>query len=180
MTSQHSWSEWTVTKEPTVDAEGEEERVCTICGETETRPVPKLDPEKVSYRCTKGDGSSWTKGTKTGLAFTFSRSAEDETAFSHFKGIQVDGKDVPADKYTAKSGSVNIDLKPAYLEALSVGEHTLTALFDDAESVNVKFTIKAAASPDTGDSNHTAAWVSLLALAVIAAVSTLVIKRKTE
>lgn len=38
----HKWDEGVVTKEPTVDAEGEMTYTCTICGETRTEPIPKV------------------------------------------------------------------------------------------------------------------------------------------
>ena len=36
----HVWGEWVVTKEPTVEADGEKTRTCTLCNETETEKVP--------------------------------------------------------------------------------------------------------------------------------------------
>ena len=39
---EHAWSDWTQTKAPTCTEKGEEERVCSVCGEKETRPVEKL------------------------------------------------------------------------------------------------------------------------------------------
>ena len=39
----HSFGEWTVTQEPTHSAEGEEQRICSRCGETETQAVPALE-----------------------------------------------------------------------------------------------------------------------------------------
>lgn len=42
----HEWGEWETTKLPTVDEEGIETHICSRCGETEERPVPKLDPEE--------------------------------------------------------------------------------------------------------------------------------------
>jgi len=39
---EHQWGDWTVTKAPTITAEGEETRTCATCGEKETRPVAKL------------------------------------------------------------------------------------------------------------------------------------------
>ena len=38
----HSYGEWTVTKEPAVGVPGEEERVCSECGEKETRAIDAL------------------------------------------------------------------------------------------------------------------------------------------
>ena len=42
---QHQWSEWVQTKAPTWEENGEETRVCAICGEKETRPVARLMPD---------------------------------------------------------------------------------------------------------------------------------------
>ncbi|MBR6514197.1 MAG: hypothetical protein IKT46_05110 [Clostridia bacterium] len=39
---EHVWGEWAVTVEPTYTTEGEEQRACTLCGETETRVVAVL------------------------------------------------------------------------------------------------------------------------------------------
>ena len=39
----HDLGEWTVTQEPTHSAEGEEQRICSRCGETETQSVPALE-----------------------------------------------------------------------------------------------------------------------------------------
>lgn len=36
----HDWGEWEVTTEATEDEDGEETRVCSVCGETETRAIP--------------------------------------------------------------------------------------------------------------------------------------------
>ncbi len=38
----HNYSDWTTTKEPTTEAEGQQTRTCSRCGETETRSVDKL------------------------------------------------------------------------------------------------------------------------------------------
>ena len=38
----HTYGEWTETLAPTLQAAGEEQRVCTACGDVQTREVPKL------------------------------------------------------------------------------------------------------------------------------------------
>jgi len=38
----HSFGEWTETAAPTAETDGEETRACSVCGETETRPVPYI------------------------------------------------------------------------------------------------------------------------------------------
>ena len=39
-TGAHTFGDWTVTQEPTESEEGERERVCTVCGCTETEAIP--------------------------------------------------------------------------------------------------------------------------------------------
>ena len=43
-TGSHSFGAWTVMTPATVDKEGEETRVCSVCGAKETRAIPKLTP----------------------------------------------------------------------------------------------------------------------------------------
>ena len=97
----------------------------------------------------------------------------------------MDGKAVPEKdasgrvNYTAKSGSVIIELQPSYLETLPAGKHTLTVNFDDG-STTAEFTIKSAsakqdkntptkkdASPRTGDESNILFWILLMATACI-------------
>ena len=42
-TGKHSWSDWTVTQNPTTTAEGVKERSCSGCGDVETDNIPKLN-----------------------------------------------------------------------------------------------------------------------------------------
>ncbi|MCL1905704.1 MAG: FapA family protein [Clostridiales bacterium] len=42
----HDWGEWIVTTPATYEADGVETRVCAVCGEEETRAIPKLVQEK--------------------------------------------------------------------------------------------------------------------------------------
>ena len=50
----HTFSEWVVTKEPTIDGQGSRERSCTICGYAETEAIAAVDQEKTT---TPTDGS---------------------------------------------------------------------------------------------------------------------------
>jgi hypothetical protein len=136
-----------VAREATEDEEGLEVRTCrNDSSHTEERSIPKMDPDRIIYRAVSGDGSSWTKGSNVPLALTFRRSVNDERTFSRFKGIRIDGKDLAGANYTAEAGGVIIRLKPEYLDTLSEGKHSLTALFTDGnKSAGAEFTIKAAA-----------------------------------
>ncbi|MBQ6662668.1 MAG: hypothetical protein IJM69_03935, partial [Firmicutes bacterium] len=78
-------------------------------------------------------------------------------AFSHFTGLQVDGATLDAAHYTAESGSVIVKLAPGYLEGLTTGEHSLTAGFDDGDSVTVSFSVAAAETePEEGQEEEPA------------------------
>ena len=44
-TGAHAFGDWTVTQEPTESEEGEQERVCTVCGCTETEAIPAAEVE---------------------------------------------------------------------------------------------------------------------------------------
>ena len=164
-----------------------------------TVAIPKLNPQpsnRIFYSISSGDGTQWTKGSSVTADFTFKRSVDDSVTFSHFAGIQVDGKDVDAANYTAESGSVVVKLKPAYLETLDVGEHVLTALFDDADKADASFKVlEAPKTPateaggngskggsskkgvNTGDENTLGAWIVLFA-AALAGTTGMVFARK--
>ena len=96
-------------------------------------PVPDAVPD---YKIIEGQNGSWTQNSNDTLTF---RANGD---FSKFTGIKVDGITVPADKYTAASGSTVITLKKAYLGTLSVGKHTLSVVYSDGEC-GTEFEIKA-------------------------------------
>ena len=113
------------------------------------------------------------------MVFKIERTVDPETAFSHFTGVQVDGKAVSEKdasgkaNWTAKSGSVIVELQPSYLSTLSAGKHTVTVTFDDADPVSADFTVSAkAATPSTGDpllgASAALLAVALLALGVLA------------
>jgi hypothetical protein len=113
---------------------------------TDTATVPAETP---SYTNTSGAGSNWTIGSTGTLEFRFSRSVNDADTINHFTGIKVDGTVVDPRNYTYSAGSVIVNLNPGYLQTLSAGDHTLTAMFDDGDDVTTGFTILAAAQENT-------------------------------
>ena len=40
----HSFGDWATVQDPTEEADGLEERICSRCGEAEQQPIPKLEP----------------------------------------------------------------------------------------------------------------------------------------
>ncbi|MBQ6391799.1 MAG: leucine-rich repeat protein, partial [Eggerthellaceae bacterium] len=106
-----------------------------------------------AYKASSGEGSAYVEGTGTPLAFTFERTVDPETAFAHFVGgILIDGKAVPQKgasgrtNWTARSGSVIVELQPSFLETLPAGAHTIAALFDDGDPASAGFTVSAPAT----------------------------------
>ena len=94
----------------------------------------------------KGNQQEWKKGSSSGLTVAFKAKLEDEKTYSKWnQKVVIDGKEIPASCYDHKAGSLVIDLKPAYLETLSKGEHTMNVTFTDG-SASAVFTITEASS----------------------------------
>ena len=125
---------------------------------------------------------SWTKGSGKDVVITVKLTTEPDNSFAHFTGVQIDGKTLTRDTdYTAREGSTIVTLKPATLQKLSVGVHTVTINFDNG-SVETKLTIKAApgssTSPKTGDTSLTGLWAALMAVSGIGLGGMLLVDHK--
>ena len=118
-----------------------------------------------------GGNSTWTKGSSSGVTIVVKRNVDDDTCFSHFTSVQIDGTTlVNGTDYTAVAGSTVITLKPAALEKLSTGTKTVTINFDDGKATT-NLTIKAnsgtgtgtgTSSPKTGDESNPGLWITLM------------------
>ena len=141
-----------------------------------------LTVDPVVYSFVSGSGSIWVNGSNGTLSFTAKRNASDDKTFANFLGIRVDGKDVPANNYTAVKGSVVVTLSADYLNTLSVGEHTITFRFSDGADVTTSFTIKEAgkASPATGETMSIWTLMGFACLAAAGAVISFKKWRKEE
>lgn len=101
-----------------------------------------------------GKNGSWTQESDGTLTVRASGPLDK------FTGLQVDGKPVSPENYTAVSGSTVITLKKEFLKTLSAGTHKLTICFEDgACSTNLR--IKPLGSPKTGES-ELRIWCSML------------------
>ena len=163
--------------EATVTVTGKGKFAGTAKGTFKIEPAKATITEKPVYEAVSGSGGTYTKGSEKTLTFTYKRSADDETTFSHFKGIAVDGKAVPEKdssgkaNWTSKSGSVIIELQSSYLDTLSNGEHKMAVQFDDGADATSTFTVKAKAAtptkaatttPKTGDESNMLLWFLLI------------------
>ena len=101
-------------------------------------------PETPEYRITAGANGVWTKGSETGLTF------RANGPLDKFNGLQVDGKTLDSDAYTASSGSTVVTLEPTCLETLTEGKHHLTVLYTDGQC-GTSFTVQAAEEDPADD-----------------------------
>ena len=90
---------------------------------------------KTSYAITEGTGSSYA--LQSGSSLTVRGNGD----FSKFTGIKVDGVQIGAENYEAKSGSTIVTLKSSYLDTLTAGTHSLEILWTDG-SASTAFAIQ--------------------------------------
>lgn len=112
-------------------------------GKTDVRTFDVADAEDVTfdvvaplYAATKGDGQTYAKGGEGGLAFRFSGPLDE------FARLLVDGTEISAENYTAARGSTIIEFKPAFLDTLVAGSHTVTAVWKDETTSDASFTVE--------------------------------------
>ncbi|MBP5180016.1 MAG: InlB B-repeat-containing protein [Clostridiales bacterium] len=99
----------------------------------------------INYTLIEGAEGEWYESDDH-LAFRAVRNRAEETTFSHYMNVYVDGNLLSLNDYVAESGSVIIRLNPAFLATLAIGEHTLDIEFDDAPGVRTIFYILGDAS----------------------------------
>ena len=132
-----------------------------------------MPPATITYSVTGGADTTWTKGSNAGVTITVKRSEADDTCFSHFTGVEIDGVALAAGDYEAVSGSTVVTLKASALQKLSNGSHTVTVKFDDGKA-STGLTVKAASgstdkptSPQTGDESNMLLWLSMMILSLL-------------
>ena len=150
-------------KEATQTTEGNIEYwICTKCGsyfsdaggtiaiKAADVVIPKKAAEtpegeiKTPYAITEGTGSSYA--LQSGSSLTVRGNGD----FSKFTGIKVDGVQIGAENYEAKSGSTIVTLKSSYLDTLTAGTHSLEILWTDG-SASTAFAIQQSESQKPDD-----------------------------
>lgn len=140
-------------------------------------------PIEITYTVVSGGNSTWTKGSSETVTITVKRSEADDTCFSHFTGVEIDGTALATGDYEAKAGSTVITIKTSTLDKLGIGEHTVTVNFDDGKA-ETKMTVAASpgpADPDvpqTGDNSHVGLWIGLMAVSILGLISVVTFGRK--
>lgn len=59
----HSFGDWVITKEATTEDEGEQTRICIICGGVETQSTAKLETENIDTAALEAYGRSYAEST---------------------------------------------------------------------------------------------------------------------
>ena len=162
----------------------------------EPTPTPGLDDVEILQA---GTDKSYTLGTNAGASIHCSGKLEE------LESVEVDGKIVEESNYTTQEGSTIVTFKAAYLERLSVGDHTVTLNYSSGRSADTILTILAKAAidddtsddtdadsspdvgtesesatvtPNTGDNSRMGLWIVLLVLSISAGICAFVIWRK--
>lgn len=137
---------WIIDQDATADEAGSKHEECEDCGyKGETVEISATGTSESGYKVLEGENQTYSGSG--GLTI---RANGD---FSKFTGIKVDGVEVDASNYDAKSGSTIVTLKESYLSSLSAGDHTMTFVYDDGE-VSADFAIAGAntsENPETPD-----------------------------
>ena len=165
------------------------------------QPAPQPDPVNAEdgYRFTVGNDAVWNGGD---LLFKIENPLVDmnqpgERVFDRFQGIEIDGKAVDKENYTAQPGSVVLTLKESYIRSLGTGKHTIKAKFKCANAATTYFTVtgsKKTPKPGTpgvvkktpvrakvvktGDSSSTVAFAIMFVLAGAALAGVATYRRK--
>ena len=144
----------------------------------------------LSYRVTKGDGSTWKSDTSSGLAISASG------AHGKFAYLMIDGKLIDPSKYTISGSKTDAELSSELLKSLGEGEHAIMFVYDDGwasaafsvvgdrcdaeDECNVgsgECSSSKNSSPPTGDTTAEAMPVCAL-LIMLSLVSIIAVKRR--
>jgi len=136
----------------------------------------------------------WTKGSTDSVKLTVKRDLADETCFSHFTGVTMDGTElVRGVDYDAEAGSTVVTIYAAALEKCEAGKHTVIVNFDDG-SVEAVVTVAEAEEeseqseasgdpvdpdvPQTGDEGNYLPWIVLMAVSAAGIVTIIMAYRR--
>ena len=141
--SGHSFT-WVIDKEATAEEKGSKHEQCTVCGYAKAAVEIPVGGIETPYAITEGTGSSYA--LQSGSSLTVRGNGD----FSKFTGIKVDGVQIGAENYEAKSGSTIVTLKSSYLDTLTAGTHSLEILWTDG-SASTAFAIQQSESQKPDD-----------------------------
>lgn len=140
----------------------------SLIQKSDRNKLERLYKTLTAYEIIKGSGAKWEKDTDIPLVFTANGPVRK------FKELRIDGKPVASSGYTYREGSTVITLKPAYLQKLTTGKHTIQVVYTDG-ATDGKDTFRIyryTGNPMTGDNSQMlrftgVAMTSLLCMAAM-------------
>ena len=168
-TCNHEFGDWIVTKEPTENEEGLKERVCSVCGETETQVIETLEPSETE--------SSETEPSETEPSETAPSETEpSETEPSDTEPSETEPSETEPSE-TEPSETEPSETEPSETEP-SETEPSETAPFETESSDTKPETSapEAPENPSTGSSSLTGAAL----LAIVAAAGVIALRKKNK
>ena len=134
----HDWDEWVTTKEATVDEAGSKTRTCKLNSEhIQTETI-----EKLPYEIKEGNGQTHYYDENKGIEIVTNGTLEKLVRLLVDGVTQLTENDVEL-----KSESTIATLKPAFLDTLSEGQHTLTFEYTDG-AVDAVFNVAKVQTPE--------------------------------
>ncbi|MBQ7447094.1 MAG: hypothetical protein IJV59_03990 [Eubacterium sp.] len=80
---EHNWGQWTITKNATANEAGAQERVCTICGEKETKEIPAgTNMSTYNPNAATGQTAAWNASNNTAASSADGKIATPKTGDS--------------------------------------------------------------------------------------------------
>lgn len=143
-----------------------------ICGtelETDTAEITVIP----YYEILSGSGKRWNQNSTTNLEFIA------DGPFGKLEDILIDGKSVGVTYASTDAKGTKVTLKPDYLKKLSLGNHTITLVYEDGGEASGTFTIqKATSSANTGDGFRPILLACLMTASAAALAALLILRRK--
>lgn len=129
---------------------------------SEICPITGYSTDYDIYTVIEGADEQVTDGN---MPLTFRADGE----FEDFLGIQVDGKYLSGNTYTAWEGSTYVELSADYLNTLSNGQHEIVIVFNDgiAKTSFLVDKIPIVSLPQTGDDSQSMLWGMMLGMSMI-------------
>ncbi len=95
----HSYGEWTVTAQPTADAEGEETRTCQVCGDKQTRKIATTAAINASFEIVNAakEGADFTDSALVAVKIVLNTTSTDIWGISF--AVNYDSNVVKFEKY---------------------------------------------------------------------------------
>ncbi len=107
----HSWNDWIVTKEPTINKKGISTRTCSTCGKTETTTIPKLKPIPATITLTVSPSKTIAAGKKVTIVSSVTPEQDLTWKSSNKKYATVSSKGIVTTKKAGAGKSVVITVQ---------------------------------------------------------------------